>query len=277
MYALIASPPDRQSARRISDARSPRRGRKRCRVRRHLRFPPPRKGPHAIRGIGRESRHRHPAGRRGRRGRARSCCGSPAGEIGDHAAKPRVEVLVVIARIAKPVQQAQRRARPGGGCRHGCEHLVLNVRKPIGELPLFGLVKCKMWNGERGFGFIASDSGSDVFVHATALGSLDRLSPRDRVASRRCESMMQSAGPLQQADPFPRAPWIGTEAGLPPRAARTVTTMPSGACRDSRVPTAPSNPSCRQGTPCSCRKLCGLGGPWRPCPQAPACCAFRTL
>jgi cold shock protein len=40
---------------------------------------------------------------------------------------------------------------------------------------------CKMWNGDRGFGFIASDAGSDVFVHITALNGLERLSPGERV------------------------------------------------------------------------------------------------
>jgi cold shock protein len=40
----------------------------------------------------------------------------------------------------------------------------------------------KMWNPDRGLGFIASDAGSDVFAHATALGGLDRLSPGDRVS-----------------------------------------------------------------------------------------------
>jgi cold shock protein len=39
-----------------------------------------------------------------------------------------------------------------------------------------------MWNADRGFGFIASDSGSDVFVHVTALNGLERLSPGERVA-----------------------------------------------------------------------------------------------
>jgi cold shock protein len=39
-----------------------------------------------------------------------------------------------------------------------------------------------MWNPSRGFGFIASDAGPDVFVHITALNGIERLSPGDRVS-----------------------------------------------------------------------------------------------
>jgi CspA family cold shock protein len=39
-----------------------------------------------------------------------------------------------------------------------------------------------MWNGERGFGFVTSDEGGDVFVPPTALNGLERLSPGDRVS-----------------------------------------------------------------------------------------------
>jgi CspA family cold shock protein len=38
-----------------------------------------------------------------------------------------------------------------------------------------------MWNPDRGFGFIAADSGGDVFVHASALNGLQSLSPGERV------------------------------------------------------------------------------------------------
>lgn len=41
----------------------------------------------------------------------------------------------------------------------------------------------KKWVSERGFGFIAPEAGgADVFVHVTALGSLDQLSVGDRVS-----------------------------------------------------------------------------------------------
>jgi CspA family cold shock protein len=44
--------------------------------------------------------------------------------------------------------------------------------------------KIKYFNPDRGFGFIASDAGNDVFVHITAaqltLGDIDALTVGDR-------------------------------------------------------------------------------------------------
>ena len=46
--------------------------------------------------------------------------------------------------------------------------------------------KLKMWNADRGFGFIADDAGGpDIFLHATALQSAgidqDKISRGDRL------------------------------------------------------------------------------------------------
>jgi cold shock protein len=42
--------------------------------------------------------------------------------------------------------------------------------------------KIKMWNEEKGFGFIKPDDGADIFFHVTALREGDEIA-RDKAVS----------------------------------------------------------------------------------------------